>query len=379
MRKFLVAALLISSLASNGQSIATSNISFWYDPNFEGQFRLKIVNADDSVLAYYHIDTTVFSVKWERRATYGQRGGDPIGDIKPAVDGKLSFAAELKPWLLVAVLRDKRINQPKLYFKQIDAKYPADARIVVNKAENFKGFIPVNAEAVFNSDIPNLKVYHYDDNFPAASPPFQEKELKVDPLMIVDSTFTIASGQPVRFKKPGLYLVQGDTANVKGVAFRVAQFPFPKVNQVEELSNCLVYITTSDEAGKLRDAGSDKTRFDKVVLEITREKGRAVELMRNYFRRIELANSYFTSYKEGWKTDRGLIYIIMGLPDVVTRNDQYEVWTYKTLDTKFSFVRAGTIYDPEYYVLDRNARLDEVWYYTIDLWRKSQVGDGVRN
>ncbi len=36
----------------------------------------------------------------------------------------------------------------------------------------------------------------------------------------------------------------------------------------------------------------------------------------------------FTSYKEGWKTDKGMIFIVLGPPDKVQRSKDREVWTY---------------------------------------------------
>jgi hypothetical protein len=88
---------------------------------------------------------------------------------------------------------------------------------------------------------------------------------------------------------------------------------------------------------------------------------------------------YFTSYKEGWKTDRGMTYLVFGLPDEINRNGQYEVWTYKSINAKFTFIRTGSVFDPDYYVLERNKRFSETWYYTIDQWRKSRITSVTRN
>jgi GWxTD domain-containing protein len=201
----------------------------------------------------------------------------------------------------------------------------------------------------------------------------------VDPIMQVDSSFNIQAGQPLKFSKEGLYLVQSDTNLARGISFRVTASAYPKMTKIEDLSTSLVFISTKEEADRLKAAGSDKTAFDKVVLDITRDKERARSLIKNYFRRVELSNIFFSSYKEGWKTDRGMMYLVFGLPDEVNRNGQYEVWTYKAMNVKFTFRRTGSVYDPDYFVLERNKRLAETWYYTIDMWRKSQITSAVRN
>jgi GWxTD domain-containing protein len=267
-----------------------------------------------------------------------------------------------------------------LNFRQIEANYPPDGMLWRNGKPVFQAYIPVNSEVtITNTFGPNLKAYHYTEKFPAGSPPFAEKEKRVDPIMEVDSTFNLRSGQQVKFTKEGLYLVQSDTNAARGISFRVAPSAYPRMTKIEDLSTSLVFISTKEEADRLIAAGDDKTEFDKVVLDITRDKDRARTLIRNYFRRVELANIYFTSYKEGWKTDRGMIYLVFGLPDEVNRNGQFEVWTYKSMNVKFTFYKAGSVYDPDYYVLERNKRVAEPWYYTIDMWRKSQISSAVKN
>jgi hypothetical protein len=110
------------------------------------------------------------------------------------------------------------------------------------------------------------------------------------------------------------------------------------------------------------------------VLSVTGDKERAKDLMKSYFRRVELANRYFTSYKEGWKTDRGMIYIIFGLPDEVYQFTDREVWNYKNSSYKisFDFVQSSTVFDPDNYVLIRQKKFQETWYEVIDLWRNAR-------
>lgn len=382
MKAALSLLLLITFFQTQAQPIAGSNLRYWYDPDNAGQFNMKIVRSPDSVFAYYQVDTTIFRLDWEKRDSYGQRAGTPVdGEFYGnATDGKIAFKTPEKPWLLVAHLLDKRTQEIRLDFRLIEANYPPDGMLWRNGKPVYQPYIPLNTEvSITNNFAPQLKVYHYAEKFPAGSPPFAEKEKRVDPIMEVDSTFNITSGQSLRFSKPGLYLVQSDTNAARGISFRVEPASYPKMTKIEDLSTSLVFVSTKEEAERLKAAGSDKTAFDKIVLDITRDKERARTLIRNYFRRVELANVYFTSYKEGWKTDRGMMYLVFGMPDEVNRNGQYEVWTYKQMNAKFTFFKTGSVYDPDYYVLERNKRYADTWYYTIDMWRKSQINSDVRN
>lgn len=96
--------------------------------------------------------------------------------------------------------------------------------------------------------------------------------------------------------------------------------------------------------------------------------------MRNYFNNVEMANLHFTSYKEGWKTDRGMLFIVLGLPTAVYKFTDREVWEYKTLvyDMSFTFIRSPTVFDPENYVLIRDKKYQLEWYEIVDLWRKAR-------
>src|SRR5690606_14005651 len=117
-----------------------------------------------------------------------------------------------------------------------------------------------------------------------------------------------------------------------------------------------------------------KKAFDRVILSITRDQERAKKLIRSYFRRVEMANTLFTSYKEGWKTDRGMIYIIFGPPDEVFRFNDREVWNYKAIKQglSFDFAQSPSLFDPDNFVLIRSKKYTETWYQMIDMWRNAR-------
>jgi GWxTD domain-containing protein len=216
-------------------------------------------------------------------------------------------------------------------------------------------------------------ISYYNHDFPAAVPPFSEGVGRVSAALKADSIYTLPANQPVTLTSEGLYLVQGDTTSANGFSFRVVN-DYPRYTTLESLANPLIYLCTKQEFDRIKAAEGDKKAFDKVILSITGDAGRARELMRNYFRRVEWANNYFSSYKEGWKTDRGMIFILFGLPDELFRFEDREVWNFnnKAVKATFSFVKSGTVFDPENYVLVRDSKLKETWYNKIDLWRSAR-------
>jgi len=64
-----------------------------------------------------------------------------------------------------------------------------------------------------------------------------------------------------------------------------------------------------------------------------------------YYSRVALANANFTAYSlEGWRSDRGMVFIILGPPDNIERHPfedyakPFEVWQYYNLNRSFLFV-----------------------------------------
>jgi GWxTD domain-containing protein len=68
------------------------------------------------------------------------------------------------------------------------------------------------------------------------------------------------------------------------------------------------------------------------------------ELMVEYYNRVDYANKHFGHYVDGWKTDMGMVYIILGAPSSVDRHPfeydtkPYEVWYYYERNRRFVFV-----------------------------------------
>ncbi|HDQ44718.1 MAG TPA: GWxTD domain-containing protein [bacterium] len=68
------------------------------------------------------------------------------------------------------------------------------------------------------------------------------------------------------------------------------------------------------------------------------------ELMETYYTRVHYANRHFGNRREGWNTDRGMVYIRLGAPDDVERHPfdmhtrPYEIWIYYHLSRRFVFV-----------------------------------------
>jgi GWxTD domain-containing protein len=366
------------------QSLASKNFRDWYDPDAEVKIALQAVRHPESVEVFYQIESTAaisnYNIAWEKRDTFAQREGvtltegeQTIAQTEKIITGSWPFELPQKPWLLVVKVTNTTSLQNWIKYIQIEATYPVSGWITKDREPYFKKYLGMDEPFELNNR--DNKIFHasfYNEDFPAALPPFADKDSRADRFLFHDSTFRIQPGASITLRQPGLYLFQKDTNAAEGVMVRVTGKGYPKYNRIEDLAKPLIYICTPDEFTELQNANGEKARFDKVILDITQNKDRASTFIRNYFRRVELANLYFSSYKEGWKTDRGMVYLIFGLPDEVAVNDGTEAWYYKNTKNRFTFVRSASVYDPHYYVLLRDKRFMSSWYSTIDLWRKSR-------
>lgn len=96
-------------------------------------------------------------------------------------------------------------------------------------------------------------------------------------------------------------------------------------------------------------------------------------MVRTYYSRVQRANELFTSYKEGWKTDRGMIFMIYGAPDKVYKFKDREVWEYGNdafySGLRFSFSREGNPFTQNDFRLTRQAHYEFSWQGIVDNWR----------
>lgn len=110
----------------------------------------------------------------------------------------------------------------------------------------------------------------------------------------------------------------------------------------------MIYITNRDKINELLKIEDEQTKYEK-FMEFWRSKDPTPgteenELMDEYYGRVEYANQHFSTYQEGWKTDMGMVFIILGPPNNVERRPfnydrpAYEIWEYYTLNRSFIFV-----------------------------------------
>jgi GWxTD domain-containing protein len=375
-------AIAFMCTSAFSQPLRDINYNYLYDPDQTASLQIRAIRSEADWIIHFSIpqtDTTnllnTYTIEWGTRENLSDKEGKPLEPIAlqgSMVNGSFHLPLSNGPIYLVAKLINKPMRRAWIFYRLLEPNSPVNTTIETNGKPLLRPFVNFS-DSVVLTGLSTAIVSYYNDVFPAAQPPFSEAQGKVSKGMKTDSTFLIREGEVYALSKKGLYLVQRDTNSSEGVAVR-AEADYPKFAKIASLSPPLVYITTAQEYSKLMQAKNDKKAFDRVILSITNDKDRASRLMKNYFRRVELANQYFTSYKEGWKTDRGMVYVVFGLPDEVFKFNDREVWNYSLTkkNLSFTFVKASSVFDPDNYVLLRDQKYQQSWYETIDLWRGSR-------
>ncbi len=193
-----------------------------------------------------------------------------------------------------------------------------------------------------------------------------------------DSVFgRIEREQTLTLSKNTLYSTVYDTLE-KFQTFRpyISILGYPKLISVESLYTPLIYLKPD-----LHEFTSDS--IARKYLELfwyktgNRDFTVSRELMRIYYNRVQLANEFFTSYKEGWKTDRGMVLIILGLANEIVSDINGETWVYYNQgageDIIFRFSRISDSPVANDLRLERMNIYEKIWINALNSWRRGDV------
>jgi GWxTD domain-containing protein len=228
-----------------------------------------------------------------------------------------------------------------------------------------------------NDKVQKIFIGYYDRVFPVSSPPYSMTSIK--PFEYApDSLFTVpvnnGFSEVIKFPYKGFYHFQSDTSQTSGITLFRFYDDFPKITTADQMLFPLRYLTSKNEYEDLIIMKNKKEAVEKFWLDLAGNTDRAKEMIKLYYNRVQCANLYFTSYLEGWKTDRGIIYIIYGMPNIVYRSEKIESWIYgedrNMLSITFSFSKVENPFTDNDYSLSRSPAYKDGWYIAVDNWRR---------
>ncbi|MBA2613881.1 MAG: GWxTD domain-containing protein [Bacteroidetes bacterium] len=254
--------------------------------------------------------------------------------------------------------------------------------VTYNDAISFKTHFLKNETVVVrfsNPAITQITVNCFFKEFGPALPPFSTKaidEFKYKP----DSIFKIdLSTNQFQLTMPNygfLHITPNTTVN-DGLTLYTYDKTFPGVSNSDEMISCTRYLMVKAEFDSCKNAIDKKVAIDNFWIGIAGSKERAKELLKRYYGRVKEANKYYTSYTQGWKTDRGMIFIVFGSPTNIYKSTKGETWIYgietNPNATRFVFNKTQNPFTDNDFILERSQFFREPYYTAVDFWRQGHV------
>jgi len=209
-------------------------------------------------------------------------------------------------------------------------------------------------------------------------PPYSLETIP-DDILLPDST-GVADYDPQQsfsLSREGIYVFHFDQTPVKGLCLVNFSDHYPQINRAEDMLPPLQYITTKEEYQQLVSGQDHKKSVDEFWLGKGKTYPNARDLIRVYYNRVLFANHYFTTASEGWKTDRGMIYVVMGPPEEVIRTESDELWIYRTVENEqryaFRFILQSDPFVGYDFVLNRSEDHRNLWNKAMATWRQGKI------
>ncbi len=268
---------------------------------------------------------------------------------------------------------------------------------IYKKQNHQSNFFKINNSNILQNgftvnNIQNTLIQHYNlKNTPVyvyplylhnqlPNPPFNSKNKNKDEYRLLNpQTFYLNdSGQfLMNLPYPAVFL-KTDTNENNGTLVYQQNYEFPEYNSLNKLIDPLVYLLKPDEFLTLKNSANIKVEFENFWLKNNQmDLERARKAIKNYYDKITQANILFTTYKDGWQTDKGMMFIVKGLPQSIRIYHDREIWYYgeTSLSEPEVYVFRKTNWDifPEHYILDKNFDHKYSWEKNVQLIKEGRL------
>lgn len=224
-----------------------------------------------------------------------------------------------------------------------------------------------------------LFIKYYGGEFGPALPPFSDQR-PVEPGK-PDTTWRIDMARgysaPQQWVSQGLYVLVPDSSLNTGLPVLRAYDDFPELTTPEDILKPLRYLVSKKEYDGMAASKDIKKAVDEFWLQSGQSAVKVRAVIKNYYSGVRHANDLFSTSREGWKTDRGMVFSVFGQPLAVTRSGGVETWLYNNAgdrnSTAFIFNRQPDGLGGYDYYLRRSDLLKPAWYIMLENWRNAKM------
>jgi GWxTD domain-containing protein len=370
---YSIILMMVCQMAA-GLYVSKINLAYQYDIQAEIRFSHRTVQSGNAIKVLYEVKSDTsrhWSLHFLTQKGYESALHDTLRNFvidtllieKRRSLVSLEFKVPINMDLLLVVFNDSLTNTT-FYFD-----------VIINTPGNFPAYYPVDplglpiVKTYINTDEiglmgykNNYHCYQYGQKFIGTDPPMGQMK-PLAPTLDIDTAFNF---QPplANLEEDAFYLIQNDSLDQTGITLLKVPNYFPEMKRIDELVGPLQYITTESENKSLNSGVNTKALFERFWINTYGSKFAAKGAIRSYYNKVEGSNQLFTDYKAGWKTDRGMLYIVFGRPDEVIRTKNSEIWKYSD-GPEFEFIRISTLFAPSLYSLKRAIKYEDVWYNRV--------------
>lgn len=223
---------------------------------------------------------------------------------------------------------------------------------------------------------PSIHLSYFKPKFSPARPPYADIEVmeyrKAEVFEHFELKLNKGVSSLIQLPKEGVYKIHAKEDDLSGKTIIQLYDDYPSVAADAQKVFALRYLNAWKDFKLMLQDDAAHTINEFWFFE-DRSKERSQELMKTYYARMLRTNHLFTSYKEGWKTDRGMIFMIYGPPDQVYHEMGSEIWEYGAdasyNNMRFVFNIINTPLVQKEFVLERSEAFKESWYRLLDYWR----------
>lgn len=284
-------------------------------------------------------------------------------------------------WELVFSDPERNYSQGEvLYFEKSSNRNQAEYfDFIVDGKPSFTHTLNKGSTAALrHPDVDSLYVRYYDRSPLLAPPPYAVYNPEAFDFK-PDSSFWIQCNSPFTSFESGFFHFQADSSQALGYTILMVDQHFPVISQSKQMLEPLRYLTTNKEYEIIASVEGDslKQRIDEFWLDIGQEPERTRQLLRTFYGRMERANELFTSTTPGYRTDRGMVYLIFGPPNILYRSGKGETWVYgkesSALYYAFNFSKVKSPFTNNEYALNRSSHFRSSWGQAVDYWRQGRI------
>lgn len=345
-----------------------------------GPFRAKVL------IKYEAWSTWGSEQMLDSSSTFVRDTGDRPDDDKDLIGSIDMKRNDQRSFLLKVTARDMNRNSESTVFIPVE-------RTSVGQRQNF---LPVDHRGIpiFDDNIPlgdtarvlceqcagtTLIAEHIVHDMKLPPPVFTQVDGKT--MVRVDTSSQVPVAADGYFThvatRTGFTHYRPTMDNTTGFSLFTYAPPYPVVVDHADMVAPLRYITSLQEWDRITGSTDKRKEVEKFWIDAAGGRDRAREAIAAYYSRVESANRYFTSWTEGWKTDRGLVHIIFGTPNTIRKNAGNETWIYgeenSMMSLVFVFDKRDGPYSDNDLVLRREGIFKSAWYRNVESWRNGRV------